>query len=98
MEYFGQCTHMEVNILTKAEKILADRVDFLESKVAELYSLLETNTIEKHVYSVKETAQILGRTPQAVYAMIDRGELKSTKIGHTKIYGNDLRKMLSGKM
>lgn len=83
-------------MLTKVEKELSGRVSFLEAKIADLYSLLETNKIEKHVYSVKETAQILGRTPQAVYAMVDRGELRATKIGHMKIYGDDLRKMLSG--
>lgn len=81
-----------------AEKELLEKVNYLENKISELYAIIYVNKIDKHIYSVKETAQILGKTPQAVYSMIERGELKTTKLGHIKVLGDDLRKILSGNV
>ena len=76
------------------EKELLKTVEDLKKQVADLYKLLENTKIDKHVYTVAETAQILNITPQAVYAMIERGEIESVKLGRIKILGESLRNKL----
>lgn len=76
------------------EQKLLRRLDNLEKEVARLNGMLENNRLDKHVYSVAEVAGILGLTRQAVYTMLDRGELETIKLGHTKILGTSLRSKL----
>lgn len=76
------------------EQQLLKTVSDLQQEIANLYSLIENNKLDKHTYSVKETAQILGITPQAVYAQIERGELETVKLGRTKVLGSCLREKL----
>lgn len=78
---------------TQEQELLKTVVD-LQKQVADLYKLLENTKIDKHVYTVAETAQILNVTPQAVYAMIERGEVESVKLGRIKILGESLRTKL----
>lgn len=78
----------------KQEQDLINTVEQLKKQVAELHSRLENNKVDKHVYSVAETSKILGVTPQAVYAMIERKELETIKLGHKKILGESLRAKL----
>lgn len=81
--------------MTKLElKKVLERVSRLENQVARLYESLENNKFDKHVYSVSEVAQILDKTPQAVYFMIDRGELETVKLGSIKVLGESLRSKL----
>ncbi len=78
---------------TQEQELLKTVAD-LQKQVADLYKLLENTKIDKHVYTVAETAQILNITPQAVYAMIERGEIESVKLGRIKILGESLRNKL----
>lgn len=78
---------------TQEQELLKTVAD-LQKQVADLYKLLENTKIDKHVYTVAETAQILNVTPQAVYAMIERGEVESVKLGRIKILGESLRTKL----
>ena len=48
------------------EEKLLKRVDNLEKQVAALHSRLENNKLEKHTYSVLETAHMLGVTKMTV--------------------------------
>ena len=81
--------------MTKVEEEkLLKRISNLEKQIAELNKRLENNKIEKHVYSISETSKILNVTPQAVYAMVERGELETVKLGHTKVLGHSLRSKL----
>ena len=81
-----------VTTMSKVEvEKLVKRVEHLEKELYKLYTLIENNKIDKHVYSVKETAQILNITVQGVYAMIDRKELETVKLGHMKVLGTSLR-------
>jgi hypothetical protein len=81
--------------MTKVEeKKLIDKVAVLEKQVATLYARLEKNKIDKHVYTVAETSQILECSPQAVYLMISRKELETVKLGHLKVLGESLRHKL----
>lgn len=73
---------------------LSKRIEHLEKEIYEIYSLLENTKLDKHVYTVAQTAQILGITPQAVYAMIYRGELTTIKIGRLKIPGSEIKRIL----
>ena len=76
------------------ENKLLERVSKLEHQVATLYTSLENNKFDKHVYSVSEVAEILGITPQAVYIMVHRGELETVKLGTIKVLGESLRSKL----
>ena len=76
------------------EQELLKTVAGLQKQVADLYKLLENTKVDKHTYTVAETAQILTVTPQAVYAMIERGEIESVKLGRIKILGESLRTKL----
>lgn len=76
------------------EQKLLKRIDTLERTVADLYSYIESTRLDKHVYSVAEVSKILEITPQAVYKMLDRGELETIKLGHLKVLGSSLREKL----
>lgn len=76
------------------EQELLKTVADLQKQVADLYKLLENTKLDKHTYTVAETAQILNVTPQAVYAMIERDEIESVKLGRIKILGESLRTKL----
>lgn len=76
------------------EQQLLKTVADLQKQITDLYKLLENNKLDKHTYSVAETAQILNVTPQAVYAQIERGELETVKIGRIKILSASLRDKL----
>lgn len=76
------------------EQELLKTVAGLQKQVADLYKLLENTKVDKHTYTVSETAQILNVTPQAVYAMIERGEIESVKLGRINILGESLRTKL----
>lgn len=76
------------------EQELLKTVADLQKQVADLYKLLENTKLDKHTYTVAETAQTLNVTPQAVYAMIERGEIESVKLGRIKILGESLRTKL----
>lgn len=78
---------------TQEQELLKTVAD-LQKQVADLYKLLENTKVDKHIYTVAETAQILNVTPQAVYAMIERGEIESVKLGRIKILGESLRTKL----
>lgn len=81
--------------MTKTEeKKLLSRIEEIQREVIRLRLLIDNNKIDKHVYTVKETADLLGLTPQAVYAMIDRGELETVKLGRLKVMGKSLRDKL----
>nr|WP_302600234.1 helix-turn-helix domain-containing protein [uncultured Cellulosilyticum sp.] len=80
----------------KEEQQLINKVKQLELTVYKLLEAFENNKIEKAFYTVKEVAEILGRTPRAVYAMIERGELETVKLGSIKIKGESLRQKLKG--
>lgn len=80
--------------MTKEVKTLTARVNELEKTVTELTDKLESLTLSKHSYTVTETAMVLGVTRQAVYAMIDRGELETVKLGVQRILGSSLRAKL----
>lgn len=81
--------------MTKAEeRKLLERISRLEKQVAQLYSIAENNSFDKHVYSVSEVAEMLGITSQAVYLMIHRGELETVKLGTIKVLGESLRSKL----
>lgn len=81
----------------KQEEALFNKVDKLEQLVHNLLAKAENNQLDKHIYSVPEVAQILGRTPQAIYAMIGRGELETIKLGKIKVLGESLRMKLKGE-
>lgn len=78
---------------TQEQELLKTVAD-LQKQVADLYKLLENTKVDKNTYTVAETAQILNVTPQAVYAMIERGEIESVKLGRIKILGESLRTKL----
>lgn len=81
--------------MNKSEEAkLLNRVAILEKQVAELFEKLENNMINKHSYTVRETAKILGVTPKTVYNMIDKGQLDTVELGHTRVLGNSLRDKL----
>jgi hypothetical protein len=82
----------------KLEIELLKRINDLEKQLHKLTLRAENNQLDKHLYSVAETAIMLSRTPQAVYAMISRGELESTRLGHIMILGDSLRKIMKGKI
>lgn len=79
------------------EQQLIKQVADLQKQVSDLYTRLENNKLEKHVYTVAETAKILEVTPQAVYAMIARGEMENIKVGHKKIPGSEIKRILGSK-
>lgn len=79
------------------EQKLLNRLNNLEKEVARLNSVVENNKIDKHIYSVKEAADILGLTRQAVYVMVDRGELETVKLGRLKILGSSLKEKLGAE-
>lgn len=84
--------------MTKAQEAeLIKKVNRLEKQLNLLLQQKDSMKLDKHLYSVPEVAQMLGRTPQAIYAMINRGELEATKIGSTKILGSCLRKIMKGE-
>lgn len=76
------------------EQKLLNRLNNLEKEVARLNRIVENNKVDKHIYSVKEAGDILGLTRQAVYVMIDRGELETVKLGTLKVLGSSLREKL----
>ena len=76
------------------EEKLLKRVNNLEKQVAALHSRLENNKLEKHTYSVLETAHMLGVTKMTVYNMIEKGQLETVKLGHIRVLGNSLREKL----
>lgn len=80
----------------KQEELLINTVCELEKRVYKLEERLENNKLEKAVYSVSEVAEILHKTPRAVYNMIERGELETIRLGHIKIKGHSLREKLKG--
>lgn len=78
--------------MTKEEQnILLKRVATLEKQVSRLYEMIHNNKLDRYTYTVAETAALLNVTPQAVYAMIDRRELETIKLGHIKVLGSSLR-------
>ena len=84
-----------VTAMSKVEiERLSKRMEHLEKEIYEIYSLLENTKLDKHVYTVAQTAQILGITPQAVYAQIERGEIGAIKLGHIKIPGYEIKRVL----
>ena len=78
----------------KEEEQLIKKVNQLERTVAKLQEAFENNKIEKSFYTVREVAEMLHRTPRAIYCMIERGELDTVKLGSIKIKGDSLRDML----
>lgn len=81
--------------MTKAEEQkLLKRISDLEKQVAGLYELLENNRIERHAYTVAETAKILNVTNKTVYNMIEKGQLETVMLGHTKVLGSSLKEKL----
>lgn len=84
--------------MTKAQEAeLISRVNRLEKQLNLLLQQKDNMKLDKHLYSVAEVAQILGKTTQAVYGMIERGELETTKLGTTKVLGSCLRKIMKGE-
>ena len=69
----------------KEEQQLIKKVNQLEITVAKLQRLIDNNKLEKPYYSVSEVAEMLNRTPRAVYNMIERGELETVKLGTIQI-------------
>ncbi len=80
----------------KEEQQLIKKVNQLELTVYRLLEAFENNKIEKSFYTVKEVANMLGRTPRAIYNMIERGELEAVKLGGIKIKGESLKQKLKG--
>lgn len=78
----------------KEEEQLIKKVNQLEKAVAKLQEAFENNKIEKSFYTVREVAEMLHRTPRAIYNMIERGELETVKLGGIKIKGDSIRDML----
>lgn len=81
----------------KQEESLLNTVHELEKRIYKLEERLENSKLEKAVYSVSEVAEILHKTPRAVYNMIERGELETIKLGHLKIKGCSLKEKLKGE-
>lgn len=75
------------------EDKLVRRLESLEKDLYKMHIKLENQRLDKHVYTVAEVAGMLERTPQAIYAMIARGELASIKVGHVKIPGYEMRRI-----
>ncbi len=81
--------------MTKSEEQkLLKRLSNLEKQVARVYEKIENNNIEKHMYSVAETARILGVSNKTVYNMIEKGQLDVVMLGHTKVLGSSLKEKL----
>ena len=81
--------------MTKVEEQkLLKRMSNLEKQVAELHAKLQNNKIEKHTYTVKETADLLGVTCKTVYNMIEKGQLETVMLGHLKVLGSSLKEKL----
>ncbi len=80
----------------KEEERLLKKVNQLEKTVSKLQQAFENNKIEKAFYTVKEVAEMLHKTPRAVYNMIEREELDTVKLGGIKIKGDSLRELLKG--
>lgn len=80
----------------KEEERLLKKVNQLEKTVAKLQEAFENNKIEKSFYTVREVAEMLHRTPRAIYNMIERGELDAVKLGGIKIKGDSLNELLKG--
>lgn len=81
----------------KEEERLLKKVNQLEKTVAKLQEAFENNKIEKSFYTVREVAEMLHRTPRAIYNMIERGELDTVKLGGIKIKGDSLNELLKGE-
>lgn len=79
------------------EELLRD-VDNLKKQLHKLLLKAENNQLEKNVYTVAETADMLNRTVQSVYAMIHRGELEAVKLGTIMVVGDSLRSKLKGEI
>lgn len=82
----------------KQEEKLLKVIEELEKRVYKLEERIENNKLEKAIYSVAEVAEILHKTPRAVYNMIERGELETIRLGHLKVKGESLRKKLKGEI
>lgn len=82
----------------KQEEALVKRIEDLEKQVHTLTIRAENNQLDKHLYSVVETAELLGKSRQAVYGMIARGEIKTIKMGQIKVLGEELRRILKGEI
>ena len=81
--------------MTKSEEQkLLKRLSNLEKQVARVYEKIENNNIEKHMYSVAETARLLGVSNKTVYNMIEKGQLDVVMLGHTKVLGSSLKEKL----
>lgn len=80
----------------KQEELLLKTIEELEKRVYKLEIKLQNSKLENAVYSVAEVAEILHKTTRAVYNMIERGELETIKLGHIKIKGESLRRLLRG--
>ena len=78
----------------KEEEQLIKKVNQLEKTVAKLQEAFENNKLEKAFYTVREVAEMLHRTPRAIYNMIERGELDAVKLGGIKIKGDSIRDKL----
>ena len=52
--------------------------------------------LQDEVYTVKEASTILKCSPNKVYDMIKKNQLKGLKIGNTKIPKKDLENLLQG--
>ncbi len=76
------------------EQKLLNRVSSLEKQVAILYEKIQNNKIEKHTYTVKETADLLGVTCKTIYNMIEKGQLETVMLGHLKVLGTSLKEKL----
>lgn len=70
------------------------RLKNLEKLVIELVEERELNKLDKPFYTVQEVAKLLKKTPQAIYAMIEREELETSKLGRTLILGKCLREKI----
>lgn len=81
----------------KQEELLLKAIEELEKRVYKLEIRLQNSKLENAVYSVAEVAEILHKTTRAVYNMIERGELETIRLGHIKIKGESLRRMLKGE-
>lgn len=76
------------------EEFIFDKLKKLEKEIEKLKNDKENSKLSNNLYSVAETARMIERTPQAVYAMIERGELEAVKLGSTKIIASSLKKVL----
>lgn len=81
----------------KEEEQLIKKVNQLEKTVAKLQEVFENNKLEKAFYTVREVAEMLKRTPRAIYNMIERDELDTVKLGGIKIKGESLNELLKGE-